>query len=91
MKVIGVHLTGKLSGWTSPKDVILKVADILTVKGGTGAIVEYFGTGVDSISCTGKMFCVYQSLFRSDLNMTEISVNVAIGDETALYQRQSIN
>jgi aconitate hydratase len=52
-KVIGVNLTGKLSGWTSPKDVILKVADILTVKGGTGAIVEYFGPGVDSISCTG--------------------------------------
>ena len=51
--VIGVKLTGKLSGWTSPKDVILKVADILTVKGGTGAIVEYFGPGVDSISCTG--------------------------------------
>lgn len=51
--VIGVHLTGKISGWTSPKDVILKVADILTVKGGTGAIVEYFGPGVDSISCTG--------------------------------------
>jgi len=52
-KVIGVHLTGELNGWTSPKDVILKVADILTVKGGTGAIVEYFGPGVDSISCTG--------------------------------------
>jgi len=52
-KVIGVHLSGKLSGWTSPKDIILKVADILTVKGGTGAIVEYFGEGVDSISCTG--------------------------------------
>lgn len=52
-KVIGVHLTGKLGGWTSPKDVILKVADILTVKGGTGAIVEYFGPGVESISCTG--------------------------------------
>ncbi|XP_066258390.1 probable aconitate hydratase, mitochondrial [Euwallacea similis] len=51
--VIGVHLTGKLSGWTSPKDIILKVADILTVKGGTGAIVEYYGPGVDSISCTG--------------------------------------
>ncbi|CAG2181508.1 unnamed protein product, partial [Oppiella nova] len=51
--VIGVHLTGKLSGWTSSKDVILKVADILTVKGGTGAIVEYYGPGVDSISCTG--------------------------------------
>jgi len=52
-KVIGVHLTGKISGWTSPKDVILKVADILTVKGGTGAIIEYYGDGVDSISCTG--------------------------------------
>nr|XP_027205248.1 probable aconitate hydratase, mitochondrial [Dermatophagoides pteronyssinus] len=51
--VIGIKLTGKLSGWTSSKDVILKVADILTVKGGTGAIVEYFGEGVDSISCTG--------------------------------------
>ncbi|KAK3529687.1 hypothetical protein QTP70_033682 [Hemibagrus guttatus] len=52
-KVIGVKLTGSLSGWTSPKDVILKVAGILTVKGGTGAIVEYHGPGVDSISCTG--------------------------------------
>ncbi|XP_078690867.1 aconitate hydratase, mitochondrial-like [Branchiostoma floridae x Branchiostoma belcheri] len=52
-KVIGVKLTGEISGWTSPKDVILKVADILTVKGGTGAIVEYHGPGVDSISCTG--------------------------------------
>merc|ERR1712223_1330451 len=52
-KVIGVKLTGKLSGWTSPKDVILKVAGILTVKGGTMSIVEYFGDGVDSISATG--------------------------------------
>ena len=53
-KLIGVKLTGKLSGWTSPKDVILKVAGILTVKGGTGAIVEYFGEGAKSLSCTGK-------------------------------------
>jgi aconitate hydratase len=53
-KLIGVKLTGKLSGWTSAKDVILKVAGILTVKGGTGAIVEYFGPGAQSISCTGK-------------------------------------
>ncbi|WP_161890880.1 aconitate hydratase [Pontibacter russatus] len=53
-KVIGVKLTGRLSGWTSPKDVILKVAGILTVKGGTGAIVEYFGEGAESMSCTGK-------------------------------------
>ena len=53
-KLIGVHLTGSLNGWSSPKDVILKVADILTVKGGTGAIVEYFGEGANSISATGK-------------------------------------
>lgn len=53
-KLIGVKLTGKLNGWTSPKDVILKVAGILTVKGGTGCIVEYFGEGVTSMSCTGK-------------------------------------
>lgn len=53
-KLIGVKLTGKLRGWTSPKDVILKVADILTVKGGTGAILEYFGPGASSISATGK-------------------------------------
>ena len=53
-KVIGIKLIGKLGGWTTPKDVILKVAGILTVKGGTGAIVEYFGPGADSISCTGK-------------------------------------
>ncbi|KAF5096668.1 hypothetical protein D0Z03_001572 [Geotrichum reessii] len=52
-KIIGVKLTGKLSGWTSPKDVILKLAGILTVKGGTGAIVEYFGEGVDALSATG--------------------------------------
>lgn len=53
-KLIGVKLTGKMSGWTSSKDVILKVAGILTVKGGTGAIVEYFGPGAQSLSCTGK-------------------------------------
>ncbi len=53
-KLIGVKLTGKLSGWTSSKDVILKVAGILTVKGGTGAIVEYFGPGALTLSCTGK-------------------------------------
>ncbi len=53
-KLIGVKLTGRLDGWTSSKDVILKVAGILTVKGGTGAIVEYFGPGAESMSCTGK-------------------------------------
>ena len=53
-KLIGIKLTGKMNGWTSAKDVILKVAGILTVKGGTGAIVEYFGDGAQSLSCTGK-------------------------------------
>jgi len=53
-KIIGVKLTGKLSGWTAPKDVILKVAGILTVKGGTGCIIEYFGPGAESMSATGK-------------------------------------
>lgn len=53
-KVIGIKLTGKLDGWTSAKDIILKVAGILTVKGGTGCIVEYFGEGAESLSCTGK-------------------------------------
>ncbi|MFS4417818.1 aconitate hydratase [Maribacter sp. 2307ULW6-5] len=53
-KLIGVRLTGKISGWTAPKDVILKVAEILTVKGGTGSIVEYFGPGALALSCTGK-------------------------------------
>ncbi len=53
-KLIGVKLTGRMNGWTSAKDVILKVAGILTVKGGTGAIIEYFGDGAESLSCTGK-------------------------------------
>ncbi|GMV77192.1 MAG: aconitate hydratase [Chitinophagaceae bacterium] len=53
-KLIGIKLTGKLSGWAAPKDVILKVAGLLTVKGGTGAIVEYFGEGANALSCTGK-------------------------------------
>lgn len=53
-KLIGVKLTGKLSGWSSPKDVILRVADILTVKGGTGAVVEYFGEGLSTMSATGR-------------------------------------
>ncbi len=57
-KVIGYKLTGELSGWTSPKDVIFKLAGILTVKGGTMSIIEYFGPRVDSISCTGKSWNV---------------------------------
>ena len=53
-RLIGVHLTGKLSGWATPKDVILEILGVLTVKGGTNAILEYFGEGLDSISTTGK-------------------------------------
>ncbi|HEY5656708.1 MAG TPA: aconitase family protein, partial [Myxococcota bacterium] len=53
-KRIGIHLTGQLSGWSAPKDVILKVCEILTVKGGTNRVIEYFGPGASSISCTGK-------------------------------------
>jgi len=78
-KVIGVNLTGALSGWSSPKDVILEVARILTVEGGTGAIVEYHGFGADSISATGKgTICnmgaeigATTSLFPYDANMAE--------------------
>lgn len=78
-KMIGVKLTGKLSGWCSPKDVILKVAGILTVKGGTGAIVEYFGEGAESLSCTGKgTICnmgaeigATTSIFEFDKNMAK--------------------
>ncbi len=76
-KLIGVKLTGRLSGWASPKDVILKLAGILTVKGGTNAIIEYFGEGTSSISATGKAtICnmgaevgATTSLFPYDLNM----------------------
>ena len=76
-KVIGVRLTGTLSGWSSPKDVILEVARVLTVEGGTGAIVEYFGPGADSISATGKATVCNMgaeigatcSLFAYDQNM----------------------
>ena len=53
-KLIGIKLIGKMSGWTSAKDVILKVSGVLTVKGGTGYILEYFGEGAQNISCTGK-------------------------------------
>ena len=79
-KLIGVHLSGELSGWSAPKDVILKVAEILTVKGGTGAIVEYFGPGANTISCTGK---------ATICNMgAEIGATCSLfghDDETSLY------
>lgn len=78
-KMIGVKLTGKLSGWTSPKDIILKVSGILTVKGGTGSIVEYFGEGAEALSCTGKgTICnmgaeigATTSIFAYDENMSK--------------------
>jgi aconitate hydratase len=78
-KVIGIHLTGSLSGWASPKDVILEVARLLTVEGGTGAIVEYHGPGADSISATGKAtICnmgaeigATTSVFAYDSNMSD--------------------
>jgi aconitate hydratase len=78
-KVIGVRLTGRLNGWASPKDVILKVAEVLTVSGGTGAIVEYHGPGADTISATGKATICNMgaeigatcSLFAYDANMAE--------------------
>jgi len=96
-KLIGVKLTGKLNGWTSPKDVILKVAGILTVKGGTGAILEYFGEGAQNLSCTGKgTICNmgaeigattstfgYDDSMRRYLNATDRADVVALADEVA--------
>ncbi len=90
-KLVGVKLTGKLSGWTSAKDVILKVAGILTVKGGTGKIVEYFGEGASTISCTGKgTICnmgaeigATTSLFGYDLKMKEYLTGTGRADVAA--------
>ena len=96
-KLIGVKLTGRLNGWTAPKDIILKVADILTVKGGTGCIVEYFGEGARSISCTGKgTICNmgaeigattstfgYDDSMRRYLNATDREDIVALADNIA--------
>jgi len=78
-KVIGIHLTGALQGWSSPKDVILKIAGLLTVKGGTNAILEYFGPGAQTLSCTGKATICNMgaevgatcSIFPYDSNMAE--------------------
>jgi aconitate hydratase len=87
-KLIGIKLTGKLKGWSSPKDVILKVAGLLTVKGGTGAIVEYFGEGASTISCTGKgTICnmgaeigATTSIFGYDLNMAKYLIATSRAD-----------
>ena len=86
-KVIGVKLTGQLGGWSSPKDVILEVARLLTVEGGTGAVIEYFGDGADSISATGKATVCNMgaeigatcSLFAYDSNMSEYLRNTGRG------------
>lgn len=100
-KLIGIKLTGKLSGWTASKDIILKVAGILTVKGGTGAIVEYFGEGAQSLSCTGKgTICnmgaeigattsifEYGDGMRRYLNSTDRSDIVALADQVAEHLR----
>lgn len=98
-KIIGVKLKGKISGWTSPKDVILKLAGILTVKGGTGYVVEYFGDGAESLSCTGKsticnmgaeigattsIFPFDESMIRY-LNHTERSDVAALSKDLASY------
>ena len=94
-KLIGVRLTGRLSGWTSAKDVILKVAGILTVKGGTGAIVEYFGPGAESISATGKATICNMgaeigatcSLFPYDARSAAYLVSTQRADLAALADR----
>ena len=96
-KLIGIKLTGKLSGWTAPKDIILKVAGILTVKGGTGAIVEYFGDGAKSISCTGKgTICnmgaeigATTSLFAFDEKMANYLRATGRGDVAQLAEQVS--
>lgn len=96
-RLIGVKLTGKLNGWTSPKDVILKVAGLLTVKGGTNSILEYFGEGADALSCTGKAtICnmgaevgattsifAYDDSMRRYLNLTARQSVVSLADEVA--------
>ncbi len=81
-KLIGVKLTGKLSGWTSAKDVILKVAGILTVKGGTGCILEYFGDGASGISCTGK-----GTICNMGAEIGATTSTFAYGDQMAEYLR----
>ncbi|OBZ74282.1 Aconitate hydratase, mitochondrial [Grifola frondosa] len=92
-KVIGVNLTGKIGGWTTPKDVILKVAGILTVKGGTGAIVEYTGPGVESLSCTGMAtICNMGAEIGATTSLFPSTTHNLKADEGAEYdQRIEIN
>ncbi|HKK59919.1 MAG TPA: aconitate hydratase [Salinivirga sp.] len=98
-KLIGVKLTGKLSGWASSKDVILKVAEILTAKGGTGFILEYFGEGANSISCTGKgTICnmgaeigATTSLFGYDNRMSDYLQNTGREDVAELANQMKAN
>jgi len=89
-KVIGVKLTGELSGWTSPKDVILKVADMLTVKGGTGAIIEYHGPGVQTISCTG-MGTICNMGAEIGATTSIFPYTASMGQYLSATQRRNIN
>ena len=83
-KLIGVNLTGKLSGWTAPKDVILRVADILTVKGGTGAVVEYFGEGALNLSATGRA-----TICNMGAEIGATTSTFGYDDKTAEYLKQT--
>jgi len=83
-KLIGIKLTGKLSGWTAPKDIILKVAGILTVKGGTDAIVEYFGEGAEALSATGKA-----TICNMGAEIGATTSTFALDDRSAEYLRQT--
>lgn len=85
--MIYFFVIGKLQGWASPKDIILKVAGILTVKGGTGAIVEYHGPGVDSISCTGMATICNMG---AEIGATT-SVNIYIKIQQRIYFFQVLN
>ena len=88
-KVQGVRLTGEMSGWTSPKDIILKVAGILTVKGGTGAIVEYRGPGVESLSCTG-MATICNMGAEIGATTSLFPFNERMGDYLKVTKRENI-
>src|ERR1035437_1512085 len=98
-KIIGIKLTGKLNGWASAKDIILKIAGILTVKGGTGCIVEYFGEGAESLSCTGKATICNMgaetgatcSIFSFDNSIKEYLVATGRKEVADLAQKNSVH